>query len=73
MSEAQARRCLSACPSLAELDVRLAQRSVRQLEKRLSLSRCEVALLALRRPQLLLPQPADVVGFALDKPFKVQQ
>jgi hypothetical protein len=65
MSEAQARSVLCRCPALCELDVRLAQRRLRQLDAQLHISRGDAALLVLRHPQQLLPAVADVVEFAL--------
>lgn len=65
MTEAQARSVLSRCPSLGDLDVRLAQRRLRQLDRDMHISRGEAALLVLRHPQQLLPHPADVVDFAV--------
>ncbi|PSC69978.1 ras-related RABH1b [Micractinium conductrix] len=65
MSEAQARSVLSRCPALSELDVRLAQRRLRQLDSQMHISRGEAALLVLRHPQQLLPQVSDVVEFAV--------
>lgn len=39
MTEAQARSVLSRCPSLGDLDVRLAQRRLRQLDRDMHISR----------------------------------
>jgi len=65
MSEAQARSVLSRCPSLGDLDVRLASRRLRQLDRDMHISRGEAALLVLRHPQQLLPHVSDVVEFAV--------
>ncbi|KAL4424703.1 hypothetical protein ABPG77_000046 [Micractinium sp. CCAP 211/92] len=65
MTEAQARSVLTRCPSLGDLDVRLAQRRLRQLDRDMHISRGEAALLVLRHPQQLLVHPADVVDFAV--------
>ncbi|KAL4422530.1 hypothetical protein ABPG75_008727 [Micractinium tetrahymenae] len=65
MTEAQARSVLTRCPSLGDLDVRLAQRRLRQLDRDMHINRGEAALLVLRHPQQLLPHPADVVEFAV--------
>ena len=67
MTEGQARSVLSRCRGLAELDVRLATRRLKQLDKQLGLSRGDAALAVLRRPHLLLPPPAEVVEYALKK------
>lgn len=39
MTEAQARSVLTRCPSLGDLDVRLAQRRLRQLDRDMHISR----------------------------------
>lgn len=72
MSETQARRALGCCPALAQLDVQLVQRRLRQLERGWDLTRGEAALLGLSRPHVLLPAPADVVSYALERPLIVR-
>lgn len=67
MSETQARCVLDRCRPLGELDVRLAARRLRQLERGLGVSRLEVALLVLRQPAMLLPTCSDVVSYAVGR------
>lgn len=67
MSEAQARSVLSRCPALGELDVRLARRRLRQLDRQLGVSKMDAALLVLRRPAMLLPAISDVVSYAVGR------
>lgn len=66
MSDAQARATLATCPALGQLDVRLAQRRLKQLDRQMGINRCQAALLVLRRPHTLLPPASDVVGYALE-------
>lgn len=66
MTERQARSVLDRCPSLGDLDVRLAQRRVRQLDTQLHISRGEAALLVLRYPHQLLPPVSDLLSFAVN-------
>lgn len=58
---------LDRCRSLGELDVRLAARRLRQLERDLAVSRLEAALLVLRQPAMLLPTCSDIVSYAVGR------